>query len=89
MALNPDAPSISLGDVIFEQVGQPPEAVLSGHIRIGGLDMHLTAIQVNQNDDAVDGDYQDDLDIPSSSGSMRTLEIEGKNYVLLATPFDR
>lgn len=69
------------------------ETKLNAVISISGTMMHLEAIQVHQVNDvqeAVNPEFADDLTyigLFGNEGTFETTEINGKTYVLVATPF--
>lgn len=71
-----------------------PESVLKGTIQIGTGTFHVSAIQVEADDEgilqAVNSIFADDLDRIyglNCNDSLSSIEIEGRNYVLVIYPF--
>lgn len=97
MAYNENAPTIPLRDLIWAEIGDEDDLRnrLLAHIKIGPLDMHLEAIEVYDDDDGMvraKYDGRDDnlgslMDMEETAFSR--LDIDGREYVLYATPFGR
>ncbi|MCE6957725.1 hypothetical protein LAZ40_01450 [Cereibacter sphaeroides] len=97
----PDCPWIRAEEITWEKTGNPEidegarlKAV--GGIQIGPLPMHLEAIAViddpKEGQVAAPGSFsEDDLEALQgmASSSFRTIEIDGRDYVLVATPYGR
>ena len=72
---------------------QPAETRLWCSVNLGGMALHMEAIQVAEIDGmqrAVNPDLEDDLDALSriaNTGPFRTTTIRGKEYVLVLTPY--
>lgn len=66
---------------------------LNAHIRVAGADMHLEAIEVWRDDDGFNIPkweiYENTLESLEDMNecTFQTVEIGGRNYVLIATPF--
>lgn len=90
-----DAPTIPLKDLQWEEIGEEgdPSSRLLAHIRIGSLDMHLEAWEVENRSRpqvAKAGSMRKvdlELLIEIMDCYFRTITIEGREYVLVATPY--
>lgn len=96
-----DPPTIPLDALEWMPTGDDadPKARLLAHIRIGGLDMHLEAWEVDNSENPI-GDMQavrwesqraDDFDMLCGmmECSFETIVISGREYVLVAVPYGR
>lgn len=98
MTFNLNPPTMHLDQLVWDETGheEDPRARLLTHIRIGPVDMHLEAWEVAYDDEglqvATPATYRVD-DFDTLTGIMetafRTLEIEGREYALIATPYGR
>ena len=86
--------NIPLDQIVWDKIGEKRESDrLLAVLNVGPLSMHLEAIAVTRSEGgenvAVDPDWVDDIEAleDMSRGSFTTLEIEGQEYVLIATPF--
>lgn len=91
-------PSIPLDDIEWGETGHEdsPASRLTAHIRIAGLDMHLEAWEVetdDHGDQSAKPETFRETDFDSLAMMMdctfETVEINGREYVLLATPYGR
>ncbi|MBD9544318.1 hypothetical protein IB276_33265 [Ensifer sp. ENS04] len=98
MVFRTDAPTIELDQLVWDETGheEDPRARLCTHIKIGPIDMHLEAWEVSYDTEgfqvATPATYRvDDFDtlIGMMESDFRTLEIEGREYALIATPYGR
>jgi hypothetical protein len=94
MAYRTDAPAIELAAIAWDKIGETdPANRMLAHIRIAGLDMHLEARQVEYDGDGNQGivDFSDDYDHLSAmcDCAFTTVEIEGREYLLYATPYGK
>jgi hypothetical protein len=95
MAFRLNPPQIKLDQIHWEETGddENPRARLLAHIQIGPVDMHLEAWEVDESDG-------DQCAVPDSMRSTEhellcgmmdctfsTIKIEGRTYVLVATPY--
>jgi hypothetical protein len=92
------SPSIPIDQIHFEPTGDEddPRARLTAHIRIAGIDMHLEAWEVEDDSEGNQSAKPSTVrvtDFDSLAGMMdcsfETLEIAGREYVLVATPYGR
>lgn len=90
MTYNLNAPNIV---PVWTEIGETdPKSRLLAHIRIAGVDMHLEAREVADDDDQQTTiDYPEDHDalcnMSGSGGALTTATIDGREYVLFALPF--
>lgn len=100
MAFLGDPPYILLEDLNWDEIGaeSDPKARLLAHIRIAGLDMHLEAWEVEYVDhpDGLQVQCAKEASLSADSfdklcammdSSFVTTEIDGREYVLVATPY--
>jgi hypothetical protein len=95
MPFNENCPSISLDALVWDEIGDDddPKNRLLTSIRIGPLFMHLEALEVAPNfHDAYDAKYSGRDDMLQAlmgyeEAVFERIEIEGRFYVLIATPF--
>lgn len=79
----------------FADGDDPRAKLLDESFSIAGCPMHLEAFAVNEDDDgaqtAVDFSVEDDLDAiragVHADGPWRTVQIDGREYVLIASPY--
>jgi len=96
-----DPPTIPLDALEWMPTGDDadPKARLLAHIRIGGLDMHLEAWEIEYEDAdginlqcaKVESRRSDDFNslCNTMDCSFETIAIEGREYVLVAVPYGR
>lgn len=96
-----EPPSIPLEVIQWQEVGgdEVPACRLLAHIRIAGLDMHLEAWEIERDAEGLAGmvnvkpetGRQDDFDTLCLmfGCAFDTTNINGREYVLLATPYGR
>lgn len=97
MPYSSNSPSIDASKITWEPAAGEgnPRARLLSHIRVCGLDMHLEAWEVEYDGDLqnVTEDSGRSDDFLNISGMMdcsfETVEIEGREYFLIATPYGR
>ncbi len=90
-----DVPEILPEQIDWTDVGLLPKQELLAHIRIAGMDLHLSAIAVytdqNGMQAAAASDREEDLNhyavASGHSGKFQTTEINGITYAIFATPF--
>jgi hypothetical protein len=92
MAYRQDAPTIPFSDIEWNAIGaNDPATRLLAHIRIGDLDMHLEAREVEYDDTGNQGtkEYGDDYDylVAIADTAFSTTLIDGREYLLFATPY--
>lgn len=96
MAFRNDPPTIPLELLRWDDTGEEhdPKARLLAHIQIGTLDMHLEAWAVSKDEEGIQRAAEstmrsDDFDSLCNmmDCSFQTIEIDGREYVLVATPF--
>ena len=89
-------PSLPIGLLQWDETGveHDPKARLLSHIRIGDLDMHLEAWAVTRDAEGVQcadpaSMRSDDFDALCNmmDCSFTTTEIDGREYILVATPY--
>lgn len=95
MLTNP--PTIPLEAIVWNECGEEsdPAARMLAHVKIGSLDMHLEAWQIENIDDCQfateasmrTGDFNELAGMMDST--FQTIEIDGRDYVLVATPYGR
>lgn len=96
MTFQQDPPTIPLDSLKWDAIGfgSDPHSRLLAHIRIGSLDMHLEAWEIDQEEE----DCQevkastlraDDFErlCAMMDSTFQTIEIDGREYVLVATPY--
>jgi hypothetical protein len=86
-----NAPTIDLDQLVWDEIGiDDPRARLLAHIRIGPVDMHLEAWEVTHTDGcwvAREHPHIVEKLQDMEETDFRTLEIDGRHYVLHATPY--
>lgn len=96
MAYRSDPPTIPLESIAWEEIGEDGDdkARLLAHICIGPLNMHLEAWAIDENETerqiAIPASMRtDDLEKLNNmmDCSFQELEIDGRFYVLVATPY--
>lgn len=96
MAFLTNPPTMPIGLIHWDEIGEEPDlkARLLGHIRIGNLDMHLEAWAVTRDAEGIqtaDPATQriDDFDALCNmmDTSFQTIDIDGRGYILVATPY--
>ncbi|MCO5730115.1 hypothetical protein [Rhizobium sp. SSA_523] len=96
MAFQINPPTIPLGILQWDDTGADtdPRARLLAHINIGGLDMHLEAWAVHRDDEGVQhadptSMRRDDFDslCTMMDTTFTTIDIGGRDYILIATPY--
>lgn len=96
MAFRKDPPAIPMHLIQWQDTGDEtnPKARLLAHIRIGDVDMHLEAWEVFEVPEigqcAVGASMRDDDHAAlcdMMGGAFTTTEIDGRSYVLVATPY--
>ena len=95
----PDGPWIDVEKITWQETGEEaidPRARLRATIQIGPVPMHLEAIAVIEDPESgqisAPGSFrEDDLEILQSmmDTAFTTINIDGRDYVLVATPFGR
>jgi hypothetical protein len=91
----PAPPTIPLAHLTFEPSGPEanPRARLLATIKIGPTHMHLEAYEITEDDQGVQRAVVYDEDVEkvyagvNAEGGWQTTEIDGKEYVVIATPF--
>lgn len=98
MAYLNDPPSIDLMAITWDETGMEadPAARLLAHIQIGPVNMHLEAWAVTDNEEGEQVGLPEswrDQELDQLQGWMETafdtVEINGREYVLIATPYGR
>jgi hypothetical protein len=94
MVFRLDAPTIPLDQIQWDEIGEDgdPKQRLLAHVRIGSLDMHLEAREIDTDGDGYQTTkcYSDDHDTlcnMSDVPSFQTLMINEREYFLFALPF--
>ncbi|WP_062120406.1 hypothetical protein [Aureimonas sp. AU40] len=99
MAFRLNPPRIPLDKLVWDEIGEDdnPRSRLLAHIEIGPVSLHLEAWEVTERDDgngseqvAVEGSARtDDLDRLQTmmDCAFTTLDMNGRSYVLVATPY--
>lgn len=96
MAYLQNPPSIPMSAISWSKIGDEsdPAVRMLAHIRIGGLDMHLEAWAVTIDDDGMQSAVMSSRRT-EEFGQLctmmdcvfETIEFEGRQYVLIATPY--
>ena len=98
MTFRNDPPTIHAGTLQWDECGHESDlsARLLSHVRIAGLDMHLEAWAVEDDGDGVQQAVETTMrgdafgticDIMDTD--FETVTINGREYVLIATPYGR
>lgn len=96
MAYLNNPPTILLESIVWDETGEDddPRARLLAHIRIGPLDMHLEAWAVDRDESGVQHALESTMRADDFNSlclmmdtSFITVEIDGRDYVLVATPY--
>lgn len=96
MAFRFEAPTIPLDALQWDDIGEAedPKARLLAHICIGPLNMHLEAWAITEDGEGIqavvsESSRTDDFDrmCTMMDCTFQTVEIEGREYFLIATPY--
>lgn len=95
MAFRADAPDLPLALLRWDETGTEtnPKSRLLAHMRIGGLDMHLEAIEVTVVDghlqEAAESEFEDRFEalVAIEETAFETITINEREYVLFAVPY--
>lgn len=92
MTYRNNPPTIRLEDLIWDEIGEEdnPRSRLLSHIRIGDLDMHLEAREIDQTQE-----FQTTISCPESTERLQAIEeveftttdINGREYIMFALPY--